>query len=53
MNNKFGFSIVVVLCIISFSASLFSGIKLGQLVTEYAAVLSSLVLLKQKHNSLK
>lgn len=53
MNNKFVFSIAVVLCIVSLSASLISGMKLWELAPTFVVVLSSLALLKQRSNSLK
>lgn len=53
MNNKVVFSIGVVLCIVSFGTSLISGTELVELVPAYTTVLISLLVLKQKNNSLK
>ena len=53
MNNKVTFSIAVGLCVISLGASLISGVKLIELVPGYVAILSSVMLLKQRNNSLK
>ncbi|WP_170880201.1 hypothetical protein [Paenibacillus odorifer] len=47
------FSIAVGLCVVGLGTSLISGAKLIELVPGYAAVFSSVMLLKQRNNSLK
>lgn len=53
VNNKVTFSIAVGLGVVSLGASLILGVKLTLLIPQYATVLSSVMLLKQRSNSLK
>ncbi|HEY4430160.1 MAG TPA: hypothetical protein VGN87_03875 [Paenibacillus sp.] len=53
VNDKVTFSIAVGLGVVSLGASLILGVKLTLLIPQYAAVLSSVMLLKQRSNSLK
>jgi hypothetical protein len=53
VNDKVTFSIAVGLGVVSLGASLILGVKLTLLIPQYATVLSSVMLLKQRSNSLK
>lgn len=53
VNDKVTFSIAVGLGLVSLGASLITGVKLTLLIPQYATVLSSVMLLKQRSNNLK
>jgi hypothetical protein len=53
VNDKVTFSIVVGLGLVSLGASLITGVKLTLLIPQCVTVLSSVMLLKQRSNSLK
>lgn len=53
VNDKVTFSIPIGLGLVSLGASLITGVKLTLLIPQYATVLSSVMLLKQRSNNLK
>jgi hypothetical protein len=53
VNDKVTFSIAVGLGLVSLGASLITGVKLTLLIPQCVTVLSSVMLLKQRSNSLK